>query len=38
VAWGTAAVSLPGSRMPHPADIDRGAVVINSLNALEVSA
>jgi 1-phosphofructokinase len=35
VAWGTAAVSLPGSRMPHPADIDRGAVVINSLNPLE---
>jgi len=38
VAWGAAAVSLPGSRMPHPADIDRGAVVINSLNPLEVSA
>lgn len=37
-AWGTAAVSLPGSRMPHPADIDRGAVVINSLNPVEVSA
>jgi 1-phosphofructokinase len=38
VAWGTAAVSLPGSRMPQPADIDRGAVVINSLNPEEVSA
>ncbi len=38
VAWGTAAVSLPGSRMPHPTDIDRGAVVINSLNTEEVSA
>ncbi len=38
VAWGTAAVSLPGSRMPHPTDIDRGAVVITSLNTEEVSA
>ena len=35
VAWGAAAVSLPGSRMPHPADIDRSAVVINSLTPVE---
>jgi 1-phosphofructokinase len=26
VAWGTAAVTLPGSRMPTPADVDRDAV------------
>lgn len=26
VAWGTAAVTLPGSRMPHPHDIDPAAV------------
>jgi 1-phosphofructokinase len=26
VAWGAAAVSLPGSRMPAPTDIDRAAV------------
>jgi 1-phosphofructokinase len=31
VAWGTAAVSLPGSRMPLPAEIDLGAVVITAL-------
>jgi 1-phosphofructokinase len=36
VAWGTAAVALPGSRMPHPHEIDRGAVAIKSLNPLEV--
>lgn len=38
VAWGAAAVSLPGSRMPTPTDIDRSAVVIQSLNPLEVTA
>ncbi|MFK3984378.1 1-phosphofructokinase [Micromonospora sp. NPDC050397] len=26
IAWGAAAVSLPGSRMPGPADLDRDAV------------
>jgi 1-phosphofructokinase len=36
VAWGTAAVALPGSRMPHPNEIDRGAVAIKSLNPMEV--
>jgi 1-phosphofructokinase len=36
VAWGTAAVALPGSRMPQPAEIDRGAVAIKSLNPMEV--
>jgi 1-phosphofructokinase len=36
VAWGTAAVALPGSRMPHPHEIDRGAVAIKSLNPMEV--
>jgi hypothetical protein len=25
-AWGAAAVSLPGSRMPAPTDLDRTAV------------
>ena len=29
LAWGAAAVSLPGSRMPAPADLDRGAVRIH---------
>jgi 1-phosphofructokinase len=38
VAWGAAAVSLPGSRMPQPGEIDRDAVEIRSLNPLEVSA
>ncbi|TYB51454.1 1-phosphofructokinase [Nonomuraea sp. PA05] len=28
LAWGAAAVRLPGSRMPGPADIDHGAVTI----------
>ena len=36
VAWGNAAVSLPGSRMPTPADLDRGAVKIWSMDELEV--
>ncbi|NUP77542.1 MAG: 1-phosphofructokinase, partial [Nonomuraea sp.] len=27
LAWGAAAVRLPGSRMPGPADIDRSAVL-----------
>jgi 1-phosphofructokinase len=31
VAWGAAAVSLPGSRMPRPIDIDRAAVRITPL-------
>jgi 1-phosphofructokinase len=26
LAWGTAAVQLPGSRMPSPSDLDPGAV------------
>jgi 1-phosphofructokinase len=26
LAWGTAAVQLPGSQMPTPADLDHGAV------------
>jgi 1-phosphofructokinase len=30
VAWGTAAVSLPGSQMPTPAEIDRATVLITS--------
>ena len=29
LAWGAAAVSLPGSRMPAPADLDRAAVRIH---------
>ncbi|GIF67892.1 hypothetical protein Ais01nite_59270 [Asanoa ishikariensis] len=29
LAWGAAAVSLPGSRMPRPADLRRDAVVIH---------
>jgi 1-phosphofructokinase len=33
VAWGTAAVGLAGSRMPHPADIDRAAVQVTSIDA-----
>jgi len=32
VAWATAAVSLPGSRMPRPADIDHSAVAVIPLN------
>ena len=38
VAWGSAAVSLPGSRMPAPADLDRSAVRINQLEVLEVGS
>lgn len=30
VAWGTAAVTLPGSVMPAPADLDRAAVEVTS--------
>ncbi|WP_227995707.1 hypothetical protein [Glycomyces albidus] len=30
VAWGTAAVALPGSIMPGPTDIDLGAVEVTS--------
>ncbi len=37
VAWGTAAVSLPGSRMPGPADLARDAVKTTQLNAQEVA-
>ncbi|MDP4511216.1 1-phosphofructokinase [Nonomuraea turcica] len=29
LAWGAAAVGLPGSRMPGPADIDLGAVTVH---------
>jgi 1-phosphofructokinase len=36
VAWGSAAVSLPGSRMPGSEDIDRSAVRVNTLNVVEV--
>lgn len=32
VAWGTAAVCLPGSRMPQESDIDRAAVRISTIN------
>jgi 1-phosphofructokinase len=35
VAWGTAAVSLPGSRMPGPSDLNRDAV---STTQLEVAS
>ncbi|HUO74506.1 MAG TPA: 1-phosphofructokinase [Solirubrobacteraceae bacterium] len=37
VAWGTAAVSLPGSRMPTPIDLDRDAVRVTQLDTLEVT-
>jgi len=37
VAWGTAAVSLPGSRMPGPTDLDRDAVKTTPLNTQEVA-
>jgi 1-phosphofructokinase len=37
VAWGTAAVSLPGSRMPGPTDLDRNAVKTTQLNPEEVA-
>ena len=36
VAWGAAAVSLPGSRMPSPEDIDLTAVQVVSLDSEEV--
>lgn len=36
VAWGAAAVSLPGSRMPSPDDIDLTAVQVVSLDSEEV--
>lgn len=36
VAWGTAAVSLPGSGMPVPANIDRSAVRVRSLEPRQV--
>jgi 1-phosphofructokinase len=38
VAWGTAAVSLPGSRMPAPTDLDRDAVKTTQLDTEEVAA
>jgi 1-phosphofructokinase len=37
VAWGTAAVALPGSRMPAPSDLDRDAVKTTQLNMEEVA-
>ena len=37
VAWGTAAVSLPGSRMPGPSDLDRDAVKTTQMNMEEVA-
>jgi 1-phosphofructokinase len=37
VAWGAAAVSLPGSRMPGPNDLDRDAVKTTQLNTEEVA-
>jgi 1-phosphofructokinase len=37
VAWGAAAVSLPGSRMPGPSDLDRDAVKTTQLNTEEVA-
>jgi 1-phosphofructokinase len=37
VAWGSAAVSLPGSRMPGPSDLDRSAVLIKQLDTVEVA-
>jgi 1-phosphofructokinase len=37
VAWGTAAVSLPGSRMPGPTDLNRHAVKTTQLNTEEVA-
>lgn len=36
VAWGAAAVSLPGSRMPSPADLDMAAVRLVALDSEEV--
>lgn len=37
VAWGTAAVALPGSRMPGPTDLDRDAVKTTQLDTQEVA-
>jgi 1-phosphofructokinase len=37
VAWGTAAVALPGSRMPGPSDLDRDAVKTIQLHTEEVA-
>jgi 1-phosphofructokinase len=37
VAWGSAAVSLPGSGMPVPANIDRSAVRVRSLEPRQVT-
>lgn len=34
VAWGAGAVSLPGSRMPGPTDLDRSAVAVRTLEAI----
>jgi 1-phosphofructokinase len=36
VTWGAAAESLPGSRMPGPADLDRRAVTVTELPAVPV--
>jgi 1-phosphofructokinase len=36
VAWGTAAVSLPGSGMPVPANLDRDAVDVRPLEPAQV--
>jgi 1-phosphofructokinase len=37
IAWGTAAVSLPGSRVPGPNDLDRDAVKTNQVEKEEVA-
>jgi 1-phosphofructokinase len=31
LAWGAAATSLPGSRMPEPGDLDRGAATVHDV-------
>lgn len=38
VAWGAAAVTLPGSDMPAPADLDRAAVEVTSIDPHRVLA
>lgn len=38
VAWGSAAVTLPGSHLPAPADLDRGAVEVTSIDPHRVLA
>jgi 1-phosphofructokinase len=38
VAWGSAAVALPGSQMPGPADLDRAAVQVEQLDVLRVAS